>query len=496
MANIYEETKQIKAKWKPLIESAEFGAPIKDQTRKNVTARLLENTERAYKEDAANGQAPMRLHEDGNYTTGVDNVDPILINLVRRTAPNLMAYDVVGVQPMNMPTGLIFCLRALLTGTQPQGPFGVPGDSRPGFNQGGALDSHGETLAQEWSDNTNGGIGVSGDPSLATTNKFGGSLSPNEAFYNEAPTNFSGTGSQTANTSANYGLNAYSVGTGMATTVGETLGRGLSGDADFQEMTFTIDKKNVVAGLRALKAMYTFELQQDLRAVHGLDAEKLLADILSTEILSETNREIINRIRQCAKIAQSEVEYANGTPVLDSSSNVVRSLAGSFDVSINSDGRWQAEKYKSLLMKIAKEANAIAKDTRRGKGNFVICSSDVAAALDLSGKLIYSPAVDNSLNVDDTGNTFVGVLQGRYKVYIDPYLGYDEIIVGYKGPNQMDAGMFYCPYVPLQMFKALGEKDFQPKMAFKTRYGIVSNPFTNIKSNGNAYYRKFKVTGL
>ena len=472
MANIYEENQAIKAKWKPIVESTEGFDAIKDPYKKLVTARLLENTEKDVRE-GGNAGGVRKLNEEGNYTTGVDNVDPILINLVRRTAPNLMAYDVVGVQPMNMPTGLVFALRAI-RGAQPVGPFGRPGDARDGFQTGSALDSQNETQAQDWAS---------------------AGVAPNEAFYNESPTSFSGTGSQTSNATApNY--SAYDIGTGMATTVGETLGRGLTGDDDFEEMTFTIEKQSVEAKLRALKASYTFELQQDLRAVHGLDAEKLLADILSTEILSETNREIINRIRKVAKIAAAETEYANGTPVLDSNGAVVQSLTGLFDVNVNSDGRWQAEKYKSLLFKIAKESNAIAKDTRRGKGNFVICSSDVASALDLSGKLAYSPAVDNNLPADDTGNTFVGILQGRTKVYIDPYLGYDEVIVGYKGSNQMDAGFFYCPYVPLQMYKALGERDFQPKMAFKTRYGIVANPFTNLNRNGNSYYRKFKITGL
>ena len=474
MATIYEESTQIKKKWMPIVESAADGiAAPKDDFRKKTLCRLLENTQKAIQED--NNNAGQRLlKEDGNFTTGIDIVDPVLISLVRRTAPNLLAYDLVGVQPMNMPTGLVFCLRAIRSATQPIGPFGAPGDARPGFQQGGALDSHGNNPAQD--------------------NAIAGSAA-NEAFYQESPDTYSGTGSQTSNASApNY--SAYSVGTGFATTVGETMGRGLSGDASFAEMTFTIEKQNVTAQMRALKATYTFELQQDLRAVHGLDAEKLLADILSTEILAETNREIVNRIRQCAKIGAAVLEYSNGSVVTDSDGDPVYSAAGSFDVNTNSDGRWQAEKYKSLLMKIGFESNAIAKDTRRGKGNFIVCSSDVATALDLSGKLIYAPAVDNNLPADDTGNTFVGVLQGRYKVYIDPYLGYDEIIVGYKGPNQMDAGFFYCPYVPLQMYKALGESDFQPKMAFKTRYGVVANPFTTLNANGNTYYRKFVVTGL
>jgi hypothetical protein len=474
MVDFYEDATRAKKKWLPIVESVDAGksAAAADKEFKTLAlCQLLENTAR---ETMNEQKAPNQrlLKEDGNFTTGIDIVDPVLISLVRRTAPNLLAYDIVGVQPMNMPTGLVFCLRAIRSATQPVGPFGNPTDAR--YNAGATLDSHGNTPAQD--------------------NAIAGSAA-NEAFYQESPDTYSGTGTQTSNASApNY--SAYSVGTGFATTVGETLGRGQSGDAAFAEMTFTIEKQNVTAQMRALKAMYTFELQQDLRAVHGLDAEKLLADILSTEILAETNREIVNRIRQCAKIAAAVVEYSNGSVVTDSDSDPVYSLAGSFDVNINSDGRWQAEKYKSLLMKIGMEANAIAKDTRRGKGNFIICSSNVATALDLSGKLIYSPAVDNNLPADDTGNTFVGILQGRYKVYIDPYLGYDEIIVGYKGPNQMDAGFFYCPYVPLQMYKALGENDFQPKMAFKTRYGVVANPFTTLNANGNTYYRKFVVTGL
>ncbi len=281
----------------------------------------------------------------------------------------------------------------------------------------------------------------------------------------------------------------------MATTTAETLGRGLSGDGTFNEMSFTIEKTSVEAKTRALKAEYTNELSQDLRAVHGLDAEQELSNILSVEINAEINREIVNSIRLVAKLAAAEATYTNGVVVTDSN-GVVKSAVGTWDIDINSDGRWQAEKYKALLMKINKEANAIAKDTRRGRGNFIVCSSNVAAALDLSGKLIYSPAVDNNLNADDTGNTFVGVLQGRYKVYIDPYIGFDEIIVGYKGANQMDAGFFYCPYVPLQMVKAINPNDFQPRISFKTRYGIVSNPFTTFTRNANSYYRKFQISNI
>lgn len=455
----------LKKKWKPIIENVDLAPAIKDEARKLVTTQLLENTERECR--------AQRLNESGNMTTGVDFVDPILINLVRRTAPNNMAFDTVGVQAMDRPTGLIFALRAL-RGPMPLGPHGRPGDARSTHITGSPLDSNNETEAQAW--------GAAG-------------IAPNEALKNESDTTFSGAGTQTSNATA-PDYNAYSVGTAMSTSVGETLGRGETGDGSFNEMSFTIEKTAVESQVRKLKASYTFELAQDLKAVHGLDAEKLLADILSTEITAETNREIINRLRKIAKVGAAEVEYSNGSVVLDSNNAPVTSLAGSFDVNVNSDGRWQGEKYKSLLMKISKEANAIAKDTRRGRGNFIICSSDVAAALDLSGKLTISPELVSNLPADDTGNTFAGMLSGRIKVYIDPYVGYDEIIVGYKGATQLDAGMFYCPYVPLQMYKALSHLDFQPSMAFSTRYGIVANPFTTLNRNGNSYYRKFKVSGI
>lgn len=467
MDHLTEDVKRINDKWGNIIESRDdegkdLGfAKIQETQKKTITARLLENTEREL------------IKETTNRTTGVDNVDPVLISLVRRTAPNLLAYDLVGVQPMTGPTGLIFAMRAHY-GTQPQGPFGRPGDARTGFQTGDEVDSQGDTTAQQ--------------------NGIDGSAT-NEAFYNEANNVYTGTGTQTSNASApNY--SAYSVGTAFGTSYGETLGRGLSGDGDFAEMSFTIEKTSVEAQTRALKAEYTHELSQDLKAVHGLDAETELSNILSTEILAEINREIVNRIRQVAKIAPGENTYSNGSLVLDSNDAPVVGTAGLFDLEINSDGRWSAEKYKSLLMKINKEANAIAKDTRRGRGNFIVCSSDVASVLDLTGKLDYAPAIDNNLNVDDTGNTYVGMLQGRYKVYIDPYLGYDEIIVGYKGANQMDAGFFYCPYVPLQMMRAIGENTLQPKIAFKTRYGVVANPFTTLNANANSYYRKFKVSNL
>lgn len=464
------EAKVLSEKWVELVEGKtaegdDLGfEPIKDRTRKHHVAQLLENTESDLREQG-------RLME--NSTGGIDNIDPLLMTLVRRTTPNMLAYDLVGVQPMKGPVGIVFAKRTHY-GAQPQGPFGRPGDGRTGFQTGSDLDSQGDTTAQQWGE----------------TGK-----APNEAFYNEADTTFTGTGTQTPNTSApNY--NAYSVGSGMATTAGETLGRGETGDAEWATISFTIEKTSVEAKTRAIRAEYTVEVAQDLRSVHGLDAESELTNDMSLELLLEQNREIVNTIRKVAKIAPGEVTYLNGSVVRDSNNDPVLGTTGLFDIDANTDGRWQKEKYSALLMKINKEANAIAKDTRRGRGNFVICSSDVASALDLSGKLVYAPAMDNNLNVDDTGNTFVGVLQGKYRVYIDPFLGYDEVIVGYKGPGQMDSGLFFCPYVPLQMYRATNPNTLQPILAFKTRRGLIANPFTTLKANSNSYYRKFKVSNI
>jgi len=464
--------KQIIKEWADVLDAEGLPA-IKDPTRRAITAQLLENTEVFFKAEAqARGGFKGALNEANdvsNQTNGIDYVDPVLISLVRRTAPNLMAYDLVGVQPMNGPTGLIFAMRASY-GAQKDGPFGKPGDARgTAFD----VDTAGLTQQQQWAE---------------------AGYAPDEAFYNEANTTKSGTGTQTSNATApNY--SSYSVGAGMATGVAETLGRGQGGDAAWQEMSFTIEKASVEAKTRALKASYSFELAQDLKATHGLDAKTELANILSTEITAEINREVVNTLRKVAKLAAAEVEYSNGT-ILEDTNGVVRTTVGTFDLGKNSDGRWSAEKYKSLLVKINKEANAIAKDTRRGRGNFIVCSSDVASILDLTGKMVYAPGVDNNLTVDDTGNTFVGILQGRFKVYIDPYLGYDEVIVGYKGASQMDAGFFYCPYVPLQMTEVVNPETHQPNLGYKTRYGMVANPFTTMTRNGNAYYRKFKVSGL
>jgi len=450
-------TEEQRNKWKPVIE-AQGVAPIADAHRRATTEVLLENQKNFIAEAAAT-----------NNTANVDNTDPIIMSLVRRTMPNLMVYDVAGVQPMTGPTGLIFAMRAHYGAPPAAGPYGTPGDARDGFRSGSATNSNGDTIAQ-----ANGRAGAASD----------------EALHFEANTAFSGKGTQTSNATA-PDYTAYSVGTGLALGEGEALGT--SGGGTFNEMSFTIEKTSVVAQTRALKAEYTVELSQDLRSVHGLDAETELTNILSAELMAEINREMMNRIRQSAKIAAAAPRYKNGVVQTNSANAVVYNPAGVFDLDSNSDGRWSAEKYKSLLVKINKEANAIAKDTRRGRGNFIICSSDVASVLDLTGKLVYSPAIESNLNADDTGNTFVGILSGRYKVYIDPYLGYDEVIVGYKGPNAYDAGLFYCPYVPLQLVKVTDPASFQPKLAFKTRYGVVANPFTSLAANSNSYFRKFKV---
>ena len=423
-------------KWGPVLNEDTAGS-IKDNHRKQVTAALLENTERALTEERAqlNEAAPT------NATGGnINNWDPVLISLVRRAAPNLIAHDLASVQPMNGPTGLIFAMKSKYS------------------TQGGT-----------------------------------------EALYNEADTQFSGTQATPANNVADgtdgSGLLSYggdsampgpNHGSAMATDSAEALGS--SGSTDFAEMAFSIERQTVTAKSRALKAEYSLELAQDLKAIHGLDAESELANILSTEILAEINREIIRVINAHAKPgAQSAQITAKGVIDLDT------------DV----DGRWSAEKFKGLGIQIDREANQIAKDTRRGKGNVMVCSSDVASALAATGMLDYSQVLaSNTLNVDDTGNTFAGTLNGRMKVYIDPYATVDYITVGYKGANAYDAGLFYCPYVPLTMMRAVAEDTFQPKIGFKTRYGLASNPFTPGSSNGlgtvrqNQYYRIMRVDNI
>ena len=433
-------SEQSMEKWAPILEHSEL-PNIQDNYKKSVTAVLLENQETALREERAS--MGFMTETAANATTGgtgnMANWDPVLISLVRRAMPNLMAYDVAGVQPMSGPTGLIFAMKSKYT------------------SQGGD-----EALFDE------ANAGFSGD---GTANGSDSSSVPGT------------TGTDT--TPADGIEDTFAVGTGMATAAGEALGN--TGN-DFGEMAFSIEKTSVTAKTRALKAEYTMELAQDLKAIHGLDAESELANILSAEILAEINREVIRTINVKAKLGAQ-------------TSNVA--AAGTFDVETDSDGRWSVEKFKGLIVQIEREANAIAKDTRRGKGNFIICSSDVASALTAAGMLDYTPALAANLNVDDTGSTFAGVLNGRTKVYIDPYAGRDYVTVGYRGTNPYDAGLFYAPYVPLTMVRAVGEEDFQPRIGFKTRYGMVANPFAGGASasetgtnRANQYYRIFAVENI
>ena len=428
---------QLIEKWSPVLDETSAGE-ITDSHRRAVTAAVLENQEKALIEEQAASQGFITEAAPANSTASVNNFDPVLISLVRRAMPNLIAYDICGVQPMNGPTGLIFAMKARYQG---------------------------------------------------------GSTSNREALFNEAETQFSGDSSGTHESDNASGWNGVDseggrltslAAGGMPTADAEALGS--TGGSSFQEMGFTIERQTVTAKSRALKAEYSLELAQDLKAIHGLDAETELANILSTEILAEINREVIRTVNSQAKTG---AQQANVT------------AKGIFNVSSDADGRWSAEKFKGLTVQIDREANTIAKETRRGKGNVVICSSDVATALAAAGTLDYSPAISNNLQVDDTGNTFAGVLNGRLRVYIDPYANTDYINVGYKGTNSYDAGVFYCPYVPLQMVKAVGEDTFQPKIGFKTRYGMASNPFVgSTPSDGlatvktNQYYRIFKVTNI
>ena len=404
-------------KWAPILESADAPS-IKDQYRKSVTAQLLENQEKAMAQSAqALFETSSIVNQGGGSIaggganaagSGVDGYDPVLIALVRRAAPQMIAYDICGVQPMTQPTGLIFAMKARYN------------------NQG-----------------------------------------DDEALFNEADTGFSGTGSHPA-------------GVGMSTANAEDLGE----NVDFGQMAFSIERTSVVAKTRALRAEYTVELAQDLKAVHGLDAEAELSNILSTEIAQEINREVVRTVYSAAKQGA-----ANGTAV-----------QGTFNLDVDSNGRWSVEKFKGLMFQIEREANLIAKETRRGRGNFIITSSDVASALAMAGVLDYAPALSTGLNVDESSSTFAGVLNGKYKVYVDPYFSTTAadqfFVVGYKGTSAYDAGMFYCPYVPLEKVRAVDPATFQPKIGFKTRYGMVANPFTSLSSGQNVYYRKVTVTNL
>ncbi len=417
-------SEQIEKKWEPVLKHESL-APIADPYRRAVTAVILENQEKAMREERG------ILHEatHANATgASIDNYDPVLISLVRRALPNLMAYDVAGVQPMTGPTGLIFAMRSHYT-----------------------------------------------------------SQSGTEALFDEADTDFSGSGTHAGSNPVD---GAYTTGVGVSTSTAEGFGDSTA----LAQVAFSIDKTTVTAKSRALKAEYTIELAQDLKAIHGLDAESELSNILSQEILAEINREVIRTIYKVAKPGAAST-----------------ATAGTFDLDVDSNGRWSVERFKGLLFNIERDANAIAQDTRRGKGNFIICSSDVASALAMAGVLDYTPALSTNLNVDDTGNTFAGVLNGRYKVYVDPYsantgAAAQFYVVGYKGTSPYDAGIFYCPYVPLQMVRAIDPSTFQPKIGFKTRYGMIANPYVT-QSNGtidadtftsarNQYYRKVKVSNL
>ena len=459
---------RLQEKWAPLLNYEGLDS-IKDSHRKMVTAVLLENQEKFLREEnqflyeaptMSAGTGGFSNTGTGSVATGpVAGFDPVLISLIRRSMPNLVAYDLAGVQPMNGPTGLIFAMRSRY------GTNRTTAASEAFFNEADTSFS-GENAAQ----NLTGGFtdGVAG---------FGTTSNP--AGTNPGVLNPVGTASTAG----------YATGQGMNTGDAESLGDGTS---VFNEMAFSIEKVTVTAKSRALKAEYSLELAQDLKAIHGLNAEAELANILSTEILAEINREVIRTIY---KIAEQGAAVNTAT-------------AGIFDLDVDSNGRWSVEKFKGLLFQIERDANAIAQRTRRGKGNMILCSADVASALTMAGVLDYTPALNANLNVDDTGNTFAGVLQGKYRVYIDPYAANvsanQYYVVGYKGSSPYDAGLFYCPYVPLQMVRAVGENSFQPKIGFKTRYGMVANPFaegTNqglggLNLNANRYYRRVAVKNL
>jgi len=445
---------QLVAKWKPVLEHTDL-PKIADAHKRHVIATLLENTEKEIRSERIASQSfngMTSLNETGINAvgtggygsaggTGVAGYDPILISLIRRAMPNLIAYDICGVQPMTGPTGLIFAMRSQYANSTSKISETFYDEVNTGFGAG-----------------TNTGSGI-GTANLGTQ-----------------PDNTGGVGS-------------YNYQAGANTQLVESFGTGTT----FPEMAFSIDKVSVTAVSRALKAEYTIELAQDLKAVHGLDAETELANILQSEILAEINREVIRTINVSARQGATD-----GT-----------TTAGIFDLDTDSNGRWSVEKFKGLMFQLEREANKIAKDTRRGKGNVVICSSDVASALQMAGVLDYTPALaSNNLQVDDTGNTFAGVLNGRFRVYVDPYTTGNYMTVGYKGANAFDAGIFYCPYVPLQMVRAVGQADFQPKIGFKTRYGMVANPFARsyqgnpsvtdgtMAASTNSYYRRTIIQNI
>jgi hypothetical protein len=445
-------SESIQQKWQPVLDHPDL-PEVKDSYKRAVTSVILENQEKSLREDAAFLSEAAPTNATGS---SIQNWNPILISLVRRAMPNLIAYDIAGVQPMSGPTGLIFAMR-----------------SRYNSQSGG------EALFDE------------ADSDFSGRNKAGSSV---DGF---SSTDHDGSNPSVLNDSA---PGTYTKGTGMTTAAAEALGDAAGNS--FAEMAFSIEKSTVTAKSRALKAEYTMELAQDLKAIHGLDAETELSNILSAEILAEINREVVRSVYITAEKGAS-----------DNAGNAVNTTnEGIFDLDTDSNGRWSVERFKGLMFQLERDANAIAQRTRRGKGNIIICSSDVASALQMAGVLDYTPALNNNLNVDDTGNTFAGVLNGKYKVYIDPYSanqsGKQFYVVGYKGTSPYDAGIFYCPYVPLQMVRAVGQDTFQPKIGFKTRYGLVANPFagasasSNITADGlgaanaNRYYRRVQVANI
>ena len=440
------QTEHLQEKWQPVLEHPDLDK-IDDSYKRAVTTLILENQEKAMREDASFLSEAAPVNSTNNAAGGVQNWDPILISLVRRAMPNLIAYDVCGVQPMTGPTGLIFAMRAKFA------------------SQDGA-----EALVDE------ADTGFSNDDAAGdlTSSAMTGS---NPKLLNDSP------------------AGTYTSPTGMTTAQGEALGDAAANS--FAEMAFSIEKTTVTAVTRALKAEYTMELAQDLKAIHGLDAETELSNILSTEILAEINREVVRSL------------YITAVP----GAQVNTTTTGTFDLDTDSNGRWMVEKFKGLMMQIEKDANQIGRDTRRGKGNIILTSGDVASALSMAGLLDYAPAMSTDLNTDTASTTFAGVLNGRYKVYVDPYSDANAAefyTVGYKGDSPMDAGIFYCPYVPLQMVRAVDSSSFQPQIAFKTRYGIVANPFAENASAStgrttgvlgsnphlNKYYRKAHISNL
>lgn len=465
-----QTNESLQKKWKPILDHEDL-APIKDPHRRAVTAAVLENTERelaVYKDhsqfllsEAITAPTNSMGASSSTPSDGaIDIFDPVLISLVRRAMPKLVAYDLCGVQQMTGPTGLIFAMRSRYANNA--GTEAFYGEANTGHSARGGAN--------------------------ATANSETGYTAANTVGGQDRNINANSTILGIPGVSNNVGGNTYNFAGGLRTMTAEGLGA--TSTTIFPEMAFSIEKVTVTAKSRALKAEYSMELAQDLKAVHGLDAETELSNILSTEILAEINREVVRTINIVAVSgAQTDV-----------------TSAGTFNLDVDANGRWLVEKFKGLHFQLEREANQIAKDTRRGKGNVIICSSDVASALQMTGKLDYTTALSaNGLEVDDTGNTFAGVLNGRFRVYIDPYaIGANYLTVGYKGSNPMDAGLFYCPYVPLQMVRAVDPNTFQPKIGFKTRYGMVANPFAEgltagagaLTQDTNVYYRRIVITNI